>query len=184
MYYFIRQNLFEEQDVIEIEGHTVETGDCNWLSGHAFSKPLGVQELILDPSYGGQLPDFFDTTIPIMSERLINFIADCGVDNISRYPVILKNGDQPIHGFFAVNVVGCIDAVDWGESVYTVDEDFDEPYFTGKIAIDAKKVSDALCFRLPYGPGFIVVSQNISEALKTQAWKSVMLQPTEEYEGV
>lgn len=182
MYYFLRQNLFDTQNIIEIAGHTAETGALNWIAGRAFARPLGVQELTLDAQYGTNFPDFFDTTIPVMSNRLISFLTDLGVHNLDTYEVILNDKDKKYPGFKAVNVLGCIDAVDLEESEYRLR--FNKPYFTGKIIIDENKINGARFFRLLQGPGFIVVSEEIAKALMEQEWSALLLQPTEHYEGV
>nr|WP_315239720.1 hypothetical protein [uncultured Flavobacterium sp.] len=41
-----------------------------------------------------------------------------------------------------------------------------------------------LIFRTPYGPGFIVISQSIANALQRESWEGLLLQPTEHYTGV
>ena len=86
MFYFLRQNLFEVQGVIEIAGHTDVTSQYSWTSGIKFEKPVPVQALMLDPSYGTNFPDFFDTTIPVMSDALIGGLRNVGVDNFDVYP--------------------------------------------------------------------------------------------------
>jgi hypothetical protein len=182
MYYFLRQNLFDAQNIIEIAGHTEETGALNWIAGRPFSNPLGVQELLLDSKYGTNFPDYFDTTIPVMSEKLLNFLVGLGVHNFDNYEVILTDKDKKYQGFSAINVLGCIDGVDLEESEHRLR--FNKPYFTGKVVIDENKINGARFFRLLYGPGFIVVSQDIADALLEQEWSALMLQPTVDYEGV
>ncbi len=182
MYYFLRQDLFKGQNIIEIAGHTAETGELNWIAGHPFAKPLSTQELVLDSSYGSVFPDFFDTAIPVMSEKLLTFLEHLGINNIDRYAAILNDKGNKHQGFFAVNVIGCFDAVDLENSEYRLR--FDEPYFTGKIVIDEAKVDGARFFRLLHGPGFIVMSQEIAEELMKHEWSAVLLEPTEEYDGI
>ena len=36
---------------------------------------------MLDPAYGTNFPDFFDTTVPVMSQPLINALHEIGIDN-------------------------------------------------------------------------------------------------------
>ncbi len=182
MYYFLRQDLFKAQNIIEIAGHMKETGELNWIAGQAFEKPLAPQELILDSSYGTVFPDFFDTTIPVMSEKLLTFLESLGINNIDRYPVTLNDKGKKYQGFFAVNVIGSIDAVDLENSEYRLR--LKRPYFTGTIVIDENKVNGARFFRLQNGPGFIVVSREIAEELMKHEWSAVLLQPTEEYDGI
>lgn len=183
MFYFLRQNLFEELDMIQLVGHTPETGALSWIAGHKFAAPLSPQVLMLDPQHGNNFPDFFDSTVPVMSERLISFLVKLGVDNMDTYPVVLKNkiSGEEVLGYFAVNVIGCIDATKLEGSQYRLR--FGKPYFTGPIVIDDAKVHGASFFRTLYGPGFIVISQDIADALLKETWAGILIQPTENYAG-
>lgn len=184
MFYFLRQNLFEHQGMIQLVGHTAETGALNWIAGNKFAAPLNPQTLLLDPKHGNNFPDFFDTTVPVMSNRLIAFLVNLGVDNMDTYPVVLHNivSGEDVLSYSAVNVIGCIDATKLESSQYRLR--FGKPYFTGTIVIDNSKVNGSSFFRTLYGPGFIVISQRIADALKTEFWSGIVLQPTEDYEGV
>ena len=183
MFYFLRQNLFEHQNMIQLVGHTAETAALSWIAGHKFEAELKPQTLMLDPAYGNNFPDFFDSTVPVMSNRLIAFLVNLGIDNIDTYPVVLHNivSGEDVLDYSAINVIGCINAEKLEGSEYRLS--FGEPYFTGTIAIDESKVGDSSFFRTLYGPGFIVISQKIADALKTESWSGILLQPTEDYEG-
>lgn len=170
MFYFLRQNLFEHQNMIQLVGHTAEIVTLSWIAGHNFETDLKPQTLMLDPAHGNIFPDFFDSTVPVMSNRLIAFLVNLGVDNMDTYPVVLHNivSGEDVPGYSAVNVIGCIDATKLEDSQYRLR--FGKPYFTGTIAIDELKVGDASFFRTLHGPGFIIISQNIANALKTGSW--------------
>lgn len=184
MYYFLRQNLFETLDMIEIEGHTEETGCLDWVGGQVFTVPLAHQVLMLDPEYGKNLPDFFDTTIPVMSERLLDFLTAQGIHNINVYPVTLQNGEtgQQIRGYSAVNILGSLDCANLDESEYEMT--FGSPEFTGRILLDEARVQGAKCFRLENGPGLVVISEDIANALSRETWEGLLVQPTERYQGI
>lgn len=183
MFYFLRQNLFEHQNMVQLVGHTEETGALNWIAGHKFAVPMKPQTLMIDPKHGNNFPDFFDSTVPVMSNRLITYLVNLGVDNMDIYPVVLHNNvsGENVLGYSAVNVIGCIDAEKLESSKYRLS--FGKPYFTGAIVIDDLKVEDSSFFRKLYGSGFIVVSQNIADALQKKSWSGLLLQPTEDYKG-
>lgn len=183
MFYFLRQNLFEHQNIVQLVGHNIETGQLSWITGHKFTEPLKLQTLRIDFKYGNNFPDFFDTTVPVMSNRLISFLINQGVDNMDTYPVVLHNivSGEDVLGYSAVNVIGCIDAEKLEESQYRLN--FGKPYFTGAIVMDDLKVGDSSFFRTLYGPGFIVISQSIADALETEPWSGILLQQTEDYQG-
>src|SRR5207253_2666271 len=173
-FYFLRQNLFATLGMIEITGHTELTGSYSWTAGAKFDTPVPEQTLLLDPAYGTNLPDFFDTTIPVMSPRLIDGLLTAGVDNIEAYPMILRRLDteEEVRGYSAVNVVGCVDAVDLGRSQYR--SRFGKPYFTGSVAIEPTRVGEYRAFRLLKGPGFIVVTEQVAEHLRRSDYRAVL----------
>lgn len=183
MFYFLRENLFDDLGLIQLQGHTAETGALSWISGQKFSAPLPLQTLILDPRSGNNFPDFFDTTVPVMSGRLVAFLQKHGVDNIDTYPVVLHNqvSGEYVSGYFAVNIIGCFNAVKLEESQYRLR--FGKPYFTGRIALDSSLAPAATCFRLLYGPGLIVISQHLAEMLDRETWTGILVQATENYAG-
>lgn len=169
--------------MIQLVGHTPETGALSWISGHKFTTPLKPQTLMLDPKHGNNFPDFFDSTVPVMSNRLITFLVNLGIDNMDTYPVVLHNivSAEDVLGYSAVNVIGCIDATQLEGSQYRLR--FGKPYFTGAIVIDDLKAHESSFFRTLYGPGFIVISQDIADALQKESWSGLLLQPTEHYAG-
>jgi hypothetical protein len=183
MFYFARQNLFEELGMIEVVGHTAVTGQYQWISGIAFNQPVPRETLELDPAYGTNMPDLFDTTIPLFSQRLLQCLRSAGIDNIDAYPMLLRRKDtgELIEDYQAVNVIGCVDAVDLGASVYR--RRFGKPYFTGPVAVDPARCKGFEVFRLLHGPGFIVVNERIAAVLRQGSFKALLLQPTLDYAG-
>jgi hypothetical protein len=183
MHYFLRQNLFEEQGIIEIVGHTEVTAQYQWTAGIKFDTAVPEETLMLDPAYGTSFPDFFDTTVPVMSQRLIDTLREVGVDNFDVYPMLLRRIDtgEEFEGYSAVNFIGCVDAVDLDSSQHRLR--FGKPYFTGPITIDPARTERLLAFRLLKGPGFVVVSEHPANLLRSRDFRAVLLQPTVEYAG-
>jgi hypothetical protein len=183
VFYFARQNLFEELGMMEVVGHTAVTGQFQWIGGIQFDRAVPRETLVLDPACGTQLPDIFDTTIPLFSERLLRYLRDNGVENIDAYPMLLRQRDtgELIEGYHAINVIGCVDAVDLGASVYR--SRFGKPYFTGAVVIDEARCKGFEVFRLLHGPGFIVVNERVAGILSKGAFKALLLQPTSDYTG-
>ena len=183
MYYFMRQNLFEPLDIIEVVGPTELLEKFIWIEGQRFSEDIPRQTLLLDPSYGKRMADFFDTTIPLMSDRLLKALRRLGVRNIDSYPMTLKRPDtgEEWDNYWAVNVIGCIDAVNLEKSQYRTDS-FGEPDFT-KIVLNEKVVGEVDLFRLVKGPGLMVVNQKIKEALSPAGFMALMFQEVGDYDG-
>ena len=60
MYYFLTQNLIDTHNIIEVVGHTDETGKHIWIEGNRFPEGVSFQTLILAPTYGTGMADFFE----------------------------------------------------------------------------------------------------------------------------
>jgi hypothetical protein len=183
MFYFVRQNLFEALDMIEVVGHTEVTGALLWTRGVRFDAPVPLQTLQLDPRYGGRFPDLFDTTVPLMSDRLIARLHATGISNFDVYPVRLAH---PVTGevrddYSAINLVGRVDAVDRASSPHRLR--FGKPMFTGSVVLDADRTEGLEAFRLVHGPDFIVVSERVAEQLRDGGFAGLLIQPTTQFTG-
>jgi hypothetical protein len=182
-FFFLRQDLFGDATGIEIEGHTELSAQFDWLDGKAFARPYPCETLWLDEAYGTNEPDFFDTTVPVMSKQLVDGLLASGVTNLERYPVVLevRSTGATRADYSAVNVVGRVDAVDLSQSPHTLRRS--KPKFSGPIVIDAAKTAGLLAFRLQYVPGLIVVTESVARRIDALGLDSVLLQPTREYQG-
>lgn len=130
------------------------------------------------------MPDFFDTTIPLMSERLLRALRRAGADNIDDYPMILRRPDtgQEWRNYRAINVVGRLDAIDMSGSKHQPTAS-DAGIDFESIVLDKGAVGDSLCFRLDDGPRLIVIHEKIAAALAPLGFIAVMIQPLDEYDG-
>lgn len=182
-FHFLRQDLFGDATALEIVGHTELSARFHWVDGRPFEVPFPRETFTLDDAGGTSWPDFFDTTVPVMSSRLLAELRACGATNLEAYPVVLANPRDGVQrdDYCAVNVVGRVDAVDWSSTAHEVRG---RKRITGAVAIDAQLAGDLRAFRLPYSPRFIVVAHGVAEHLRSCALSSVLLQPTTAYAGV
>lgn len=180
-YYFLRQNLFEETNTIEICGHTSETEIYRWLDGIRINADLPVFTLFLDPVYGETFPDFFDTTIPVMSDKLIATLRSAGVDNIDAYPLILKREDtgEEFYNYFVVNIVGHADALD-AEKTIVKGKSFKTYH---RVHINPDLAKGLKCFRLDHGPELIVIHEEIKKKIEPISFVALFIQNTLDYDG-
>lgn len=183
MFFFLRQNLFADLGMLDIVGHTDETSRFNWLKGVRFDRPVPRETLLLDDRGGANFPDYFDSTIPVMSLRMVAALSSFGVANLDTYPVLLRNNATGVErdDYVAVNLIGSVDAVDLANSTYR--SRFGAPYFTGPVAIDPTAAGDRTAFRLQRGPAFIVLAAPLAAHLAAAGLAAVLLQPTTAYQG-
>ncbi|HMX43378.1 MAG TPA: hypothetical protein PKB12_06680 [Elusimicrobiota bacterium] len=183
MYYFVRQNLFETLNIIDFNPPASEVTISDWVNVDATVNPAAPLVCELLPEYGSEFADYFDVTLPVMSRRLIAFLKQLGVDNFQQYPVVFKHPTtgREYRDHSAVKFSGVYDAIDRERSEKKID--FGEVCFEGSIVIDPKRVGELSVFRLKDGPNFLVATERVANALKTQNFKALLLQPTEEYSG-
>ena len=184
MYYFLRQNIFKPFNIIEFTTPASEDTISLWIEGKELQAPRSPLLCMLNSKPNAQFGDYFDTTIPIMSHRLIAHLENLGVCNFDQFPVVFKS---PITGeefntHSAVYFKGIYDAIDLTQSTYKLR--FGKPYFSGQIILDPAKVGELAAFRLATGPGFLVVIDSIAKALEATKYKATLLQPTHDYEGM
>lgn len=182
-FFFLRQDLFGDATGIELKGHTDTSAQFNWLDGVKFDRPFPRDTFLLDDAYGSNWPDFFDTTVPVMSSRLIDALRACGVSNLDTYPVVLRHERTGVEqvGYQAVNVIGRVDAIDLARSPHEVRRG--KPRFRAAISLEPARTAGLLAFRLLVGPRFIVVTAPVAARLREGRFDSLLLQPTTAFDG-
>lgn len=184
MYYFLRQNLHGEGTTLEISGHNDETGAYLWTAGHKFENASFSKALILESEYGEEHSDFYSSSVPVMSKKLLDLMLDMGVDNIDFYPVVLKHDktDEEFVDYFAVNIIGRIDAVDHVNSIGKKRPGRKRLRYS-KLVIDESKTMGGACFRLLDVPNHIVISEAVAKYLMGEKLSDVLIQPLSEFAG-
>ncbi len=183
MFYFLRQDILHDTNTVELVGHNDATAELPWFEGVRFDKDLPPKILQFDSSYGSQLPDIFDTSIPIMSTRLLNALIHNGVSNIDSYPIQIKDNKtgENHDNYHAVNVLSLIDGIDATRSPHR--SRFGRQYYEGSIFL--RKLSEPLppLFRLASGPALIVVRDDLMKVIEGEGFVSLLLQPLSDYTG-
>lgn len=164
---------------VDVEEHIAE---LQWLSG--IRHPVDIKtpiEVTLDDTHGTKLADLGDVQgILLMSERLVDGLRDAGVDNIDAYDAILLDPkrNKRFKGYFAVQVIGRMSAVDNGAS------EADDPLGVGhtmvqyrSLVIDEKSALGQKMFRLHESVSTIVVNEEVGQVLSRLHLKCVEIAP-------
>lgn len=159
----------------------------SWYSGERFRQALPVPfEIQLDPNEGDYVTDFFPPSIPLMSARMLQALAQAGVDNIDTYDVVLldRNGDRLPEPFAAINIIGRIACADLSASDCTPDDPRNPLAFDFEsLVIDEKRASGGLFFRLHEAPNGIVVHDSIKRQLDRLGLRGVHFVAPEDWSG-
>ena len=179
MYYIITQNL-SDFSFVSLLGHTKKSGSHLWVSGKPLTELYSDDTFYVESSMGTdtELPDFFDSVAPLMSQRLFKALNDLGVDNLVSYPVKIKNKGtgETFDNYLAVNVIGLVDAINIGASDIE-----DEDTFHSTV-IDENKTMGMLCFRLFHGPTLLMIRDDIANTLIGMNLKGVLIIKSEDYD--
>ena len=132
---------------------------------------------------GPALPDVFNKSGLILSDRLYRTILEFGVDNLEAFPGVLNDAEtkERFTGYWAINVVGLIAAADWNKSIAAVqpggpviDVAFD------RLVIDDTKARGALMFRLAENTTSVWLHQSLVEHIKKVGFPGVQFsKPTQ-----
>ncbi|MBV1880547.1 MAG: hypothetical protein KUG82_02895 [Pseudomonadales bacterium] len=184
MYYVLES---QDSSVIfgELLSNNASTGS-DWIEGKKFSKtPLNLS-VVFGKNSRTALPDYFEVAdAPIVNKRFLQALERAGVKNFEAYPTTgsSKAKSELEEEYFALNVVGCVNALDAENSIYEndgdVELDSDEgmPYNAenlfgtisqmNSLSLDLKATHGFDMFRLPEYPFVIIISERVANCLKT-----------------
>lgn len=155
----------------------------NMISGEAIAieipKPL---EFYLDPELPGDRQHFYRPRIPVMSNRLIDLLIKCGIDNLQLFPAVIINSatNNRWEDYQAVNIVGAIACVDFARSEHTNDVRLIRAEFDG-FMIDPVKAGNYKFFRLAEAVGTIIAREDVRDYLMREEPNALEFIPTEDY---
>ena len=133
--------------------------------------------ILFETTHKGNEPvqHFFDygTCIPAISRRFVNALVYAGVDNFELFPATLKNNKTSTqwNDFFALNVLGMINATDVDNSMYEEimggDDEGMPPLgvFTA-IALYEDRIKPFEFFREPIGNNLIISERVLNKLLE------------------
>lgn len=122
-----------------------------------------------------ELADYYSGS-NLMSQRLVDTIQSCGVDNLQIFSATITNASsgETIPGYVVVNVVGLITAADLAASATRPLADV--KYFE-KLAIDPSKARDVLMFRLADSRIDVIVAEKVARTIEKGAFVGVVVEP-------
>lgn len=138
--------------------------ELDFINGSLITVPVANPLVFTTNAVAGDIPpDFWGEGMPAMSKRFVTLLEGAGVDNIQKFPAIVRSEEDETvwNDYFAVNILGMIKCVDFSKSKYT--EIFPGHYDFDVIAIDAEKAKGALLFRLQENPGIILIHKSVGK---------------------
>ncbi len=161
-----------------------------WFNGSIFvdapPEPFEIKLRPLEvdhPDHGPLIPSYYDDTIVLMRDDLIEAMVTFGVDNLDTYAVNLTDPDDGTvyTNYKAVNIIGVVAAADMKKSTATVhnniplvDVSFD------KLVINEEKVQDLLLFRLAENLMTILMNEHLRNYLLEKGFDDIKYYPLDE----
>ena len=110
-----------------------------------------------------EVPDFWGSGMPIMSQSFLTLLEQAGVNNLQKFPAVIKSdiNGEVWDDYFAVNILGMIQCVDFTRSTYT--EIFPGSFNFDELAIDTSLTKDTLLFRLQESPSTIIIHKSVGK---------------------
>jgi len=180
MYYFLTQDL-DDDDYMVFGGPSENSSKRLWGNGKTFEEDYPIDTFYIRPSsfQGIKMPDFFDSSTPIMSNRMLNKIKSLGVDNIESYAVIIQqeNSNAKWDNYSVINLIGKSDIID------RVNSDIDEFDRFHSVVINEYKANNVLCTRLYNGPFELLIHESIANELLKEGFSCVKIIKSEDYDA-
>ncbi|MGQ9424384.1 hypothetical protein ACXYTJ_00370 [Gilvimarinus sp. F26214L] len=114
--------------------------DLNFMQGSVIQEPVDNPFIFRTKAeVGDKVPDFSDGGFPAMSGRFVKILEGAGVDNLEKFPALVKSevDDMVWDGYYLVNILGIIKCADLERSTYT--ETFPGNFNFKELAIDAER---------------------------------------------
>lgn len=146
MYFQLKRDKFSDIEINEPENLPL---DLSFMRGTSVALPKEPEMVFTTNAVSGdKLPDFAGGSIPVMSLRFLTLLENAGVDNLQKFPILIKSEEDDTiwNGYFAVNILGLIQCADLSKSDYG--EICDGLYDFDSLAIDTSKLNGVLLFRL------------------------------------
>ncbi|WP_020405067.1 imm11 family protein [Hahella ganghwensis] len=136
----------------------------------------------------GKMTDFAVTDVgcPIVSSALKNVLDQLGVDNIDYYPatVIEKPGAEPLQGFFACNILGMVNCIDFDASDLVVEIEEGEVvdiYEVETLVLNSKNYG--LIYRVYFYERVIALEDPLASSLASQGFSGLKIMAPENWDG-
>lgn len=162
-----------ERGYSEIEDWSCAQVDAfaGWSSGvPAPSQPSPPVEIrvVRHGGYVGTPDEYYDNSIPLVSQRLREALDAAGVDNIRYLPVTLCDSESAVtHPYFAFNLIGLVDAVDLRKSaLHSHDGDFVGDSAISDLAVDGSAARGLSMFRLRQKFSVVLVHRRVKAAIE------------------
>ncbi len=124
------------------------------------------------------LPDYFELSkTPIVSEKFVQQLKTLPLDNYQLFPVVVKMPAGQVMGYYILNVVGRVSAVDKAASDCKMYED--DIMRLNKLVLREDLNQDLDMFRADEFPLAVFISERVKEALEAGSLSGMLIKPAD-----
>lgn len=159
----------------------------SWAEGARFDDaPPEPVRAEVKKGYTGNMAEFWDDPVPLMTTRLHEALMAAGVSNLDTYKAVIYDPATKsiFDNYVAFNIIGTIAAADLSRSEFDPSEpermiamDF------RSVVIDPKRTGGALLFRLAESVNAIVVHESVKRHLEAAGIDTLTFIAPEEWAG-
>ncbi len=168
--YYIFTAEEDESCVILPETPSGFEAESPWTTGDTL-KPELKRPFVYEVEYysegNGELLDFYpNSTVPVMSKKLIAALKEAGVDNIQTFDVDINflRTEKSVQTHQVVNILGNLKSCKTG----VTERDFDNGSWIKKTGIDENALNGALFFRMIESPKTILMHVSLKKKLEKE----------------
>ncbi|WP_299769045.1 DUF1629 domain-containing protein [uncultured Dokdonia sp.] len=175
-YYILNIDL--EIDTIYIDSYKSNIDELANVLTECKSLNSEIQYIKSYSKTKGVLTDLIDTMVFTVSEKLKNKLFELD-SNLEAFPIDLISNGKKIGGYYAINILNKVDAMDHTLSDFTVFEEWDIIDKIKKIVLDPKKINNHCIFREKEISSRIIVNEEVKIVLED--YNGLSFQPLEDY---
>jgi len=149
-----------------------------WCEGRLLDFPPAAPLIFtLDPDDAAAPQSIYDGIVSLWSEPLMQAMRAAGVDNLQAHPAVLEDPRRrlPPAGFWAVNVIGVVAAVDLEASDLSADATERGALEPWHFVLDEARAAPFRIFRLAESPDLILVDEGVRRAIERSGLTDVIL---------
>ena len=181
MEYYLWENSKTEGDAFIYSGWPPEF-TRSFHSGDRIVESVPSIEIVMNERSQGRLTDNLLHTGRghVFSEKLLDVLRSCGVDNIDTYACTIRNlvSGAEHHSHSVVNIIGKISCIDRSKSqLVLATGEVDQILGYDRIRLDESKIGGARLFLLAEMPVQIVAHERVVEACRRVGITGVEFQP-------
>lgn len=173
--YFVKPQAFRTRLTTERAGY----GSTDWIAGRTLAPTQERFEIELWGEGERALAELFLDSVPLLRNDLLEVIEKSGVDNLQKFPAVLRQSGGPeVTDYSVVNIQGLVKCADLSKSKYRDTGGIGLIAMSfRKLVIDDVAAGGQLLFRLGEAASSIIVNGRVKKEVDKAQFKYLSWRP-------